>query len=97
MLWCCSNHMLWPSPSIERRHEPSLGRLRLCTSAPAGGQRAGDVLTMMLAGLLALDTTVAHPAGADMVAEAVQLDGVAAQVMEAKKVDANKKDVQNYV
>ena len=97
MLWCCLNHMLWPSPSIERQHEPSLCRLRHRTSAPAAGQRAGDVLTMMLAGLLALDTTVAHPAGADMVAEAAQLDGKAAQVMEAKKVDANKKDVQNYV
>ena len=44
-----------------------------------------------------LDTTSVHPAGADIVAEAAQLDRAAAQVREAQKVDAYKKDVENGV
>ena len=52
---------------------------------------------MMLAGPLVLDTTIVHPDGADIVAEAAQLDKVAAQVREAQKVEAYKKDVENGV
>ena len=41
--------------------------------------------------------TVVHPCGGDIVTEAAQLDGVAAQVREAEKVDAYKTDVENGV
>ena len=75
----------------------SLGQLCCHTVAPVGDQRAGNVLTMVPTGPLVLDTTLVHPAGADRAAEAARPDGIAAQVREAEKVDANKKDMENGV
>ena len=49
------------------------------------------------AGPLVLDTTIVHPAGADIVAVAAQLDRIAAHVREAQKVDAYNKDVEKGV
>ena len=51
----------------------------------------------MFFGPLVLGTTIVHPAGADIVAEATQLNGIAAHLREAQKMDAYKKDVDNGV
>ena len=60
--WCQAGRRVGCSSSIEL----SLGQLRRRTGAPAADQCTDDVLTMMPARPLLLDTTIVHPAGADV-------------------------------